>query len=1117
MNNNGLLNFFESHPHCNTIVAGTRGEGKAKFSLQNLQASAAALFAASCFEKYNETYLFVLDDKEEAAYFYNDLLNAFSAHEDAKKKILFFPSAYKRSVQYSKPDSANIVMRTEVLSRLGAKKNSLVISYPEALLEKVITHNKLISNTLQVNIGDAIGIDFLVEVLVEYEFERVDFVYEAGQYAVRGSIVDIFSFSNDYPFRVDFFGDEVETIRTFDIVNQLSKARLDQIAIIPDIQSGSDENRESFLKFISPQSLIWLKDTHFLVEKLDALYSEIFTKSENELHKNQIVSGKELFQNLYDFSVVEFSDKPAFEPKQVLHFKQSPQLDFNKDFNLLAKNLAEKHLQGYTNYFLSENEKQIERLESIFQSIDNQEDVKFFSIQNIIHTGFIEHDLKICFYTDHQIFKRYHKFQLKDSRRSEAKQAITLQEIHGLQPGDYVVHVDHGVGQFGGLQKVEINGKMQESIRLIYKNKDVLFVSIHSLHRIAKYRGKEGIPPKLHKLGSKLWQRLKTKTKSKVKDIAKELIALYAKRKQQQGFSFSADSYMQDELESSFMYEDTPDQLKATIDVKRDMENFIPMDRLVCGDVGFGKTEIAVRAAFKAVADNKQVAVLVPTTILALQHAKTFEKRLHDFPCTVDYISRLKTTKAQRETLKKLAEGKIDIIIGTHRLIGKDVIFKDLGLLIIDEEQKFGVAVKEKLKHLKLNVDTLTLTATPIPRTLQFSLMGARDLSLIHTPPPNRYPILTELLTFNEDAIRDAINYEIERNGQVFFVNNRVQNIYEIEALINRICPTVRTVVAHGQMEGKKLEKIMLDFISEEYGVLIATTIIESGLDIPNANTIIINNAQNFGLGDLHQLRGRVGRSNKKAFCYLLSPPLSSLTPEARRRLKAISNFSELGSGFNISLQDLDIRGAGNMLGGEQSGFIADIGFETYQRILNEAIVELRENEYQNILSTEENPEEKLSEMSFDVKYVSDCHIDTDLQLLFTDEYIANISERVKLYRQLDNIETEENLSIFRSELIDRFGNLPKSGQELLEVVRLRWLAIDLGIEKIILKNRKMILYFVSKPESPFYESETFGRVLQYVQKHQQKCQMKQQNGKLSLVFKQIAKIKSAIQILKSM
>jgi len=1110
-----ILELLNQHKFFSLITKQLEEHKSTNIHLCGLKGSSKAIACAQTFLKHKNTYVVILSDKEEAAYFYNDLVELIN-----EKNILFYPSSYKRSIQYKQLETSNIVIKTEVLNKITSTKNVLIVTYPEAIVEKVITKSNLKKNTLQLNVGEKVSIDFITDVLNEYNFERTDFVYKPGQFSIRGSIIDVFSFSDENPFRIDFFGDEVETIRSFNVENQLSKENLKKINIVPNIQTESTtEKWESFFDFIQKNSVVFANNIQFIADRLDSIYNKTINDSENSPNiKQQIINSQLFLKNLEIVSVIEFSNKNYFKPKLKLNFNTSVQPSFNKNFELLSDNIYENILKGYKIFILSENEKQIKRLNSIFEEINP--DINFEPLTINLHEGFIDNDMKICFYTDHQIFNRYHKFNLKSNFIK--KQSVSLNEITNLHPGDYIVHIDHGIGKFGGLEKIDINGKTQEAIKLIYKDNDILYVSIHSLHRISKYKGKEGIPPKIYKLGSGAWQKLKLNTKKKVKDIAKDLISLYAKRKQKKGFQFSPDSYMNRELEASFIYEDTPDQTKATQNVREDMESNIPMDRLICGDVGFGKTEIAIRAAFKAVADNKQVAILVPTTILALQHFTTFSERLKKFPCTIDYLNRLKTAKVQKETIKKLKEGKIDIIIGTHRLLSKDIKFKDLGLFIIDEEQKFGVSAKEKLKQFKINIDTLTLTATPIPRTLQFSLMGARDLSIINTPPPNRHPILTELHTFSEEIIKEAINYEVDRNGQVFFINNNIKNIEEIKILINRICPNVKTMVAHGQMKGPELEQKMFDFIYGKYDVLIATTIIESGIDIPNANTIIINNAQNYGLSDLHQLRGRVGRSNKKAFCYLLAPPLSLLSSDARRRLSAIENYSELGSGLNIALQDLDIRGAGNMLGGEQSGFIADIGFETYNKILNEAIQELKENEFKNQFKQDCSNEQIQKAQSLTNKpefenftFAKDCHIDTDLELLFPDEYISNISERIKLYRELDNIDNEESLLEFETQLIDRFGKIPTQSEELLNVVRLRWIAIKLGVEKIILKKNKMIIYFISNQSSPFYQSGIFMSILNFVQKQKNNCVMQEKNNKLSLTFTNITNIAQAISTLK--
>ncbi len=1080
--------------------------------LRGLHASASSLFAASIIKKNKQTHLFILSDKEKAAYFQNDLKEIFP-----KKEILFFPSSYKRSAvksENTKIDAGSVIMRTEVLSNI--QDCCVVVSYPEALIEKVSSKENFKKNTLELKKGEEVPINFVEEMLIEYGFEIVDFVYEPGQFAVRGSIVDIFSFSNDFPYRIDFFDDEIDSIRTFDTVSQLSKAKFNKISIVPDIQNKtSAKNKTSFLKFINENTLVWSDDFNMLFDKIKQI-------PETDDYSN-LITVKETAEDFKRFSTVEFSNSSFFNADNFFDFNITKHIQLNKNFELLANQLLDFQDKAYQNYVVSNNDKQIIRLNEILRSEEiistlNISDAKehirdsFSVCEGVMHEGFIDHDLKLNCYTEHQIYGRYHKFILRSAAYHKNKETLTLREINSLQTGDFVVHSDHGIGRFGGLQTIENSGNKQEAIRLVYKDNDILLVNIHNLHKISKYKGKEGKQPRIYKLGSPAWQTMKKKTKSRVKDIARELIALYAKRKQEKGFAFAQDTYLQHALESSFIYEDTPDQTKSTEAVKTDMESDVPMDRLVCGDVGFGKTEVAIRAAFKAVADNKQVAILVPTTVLTLQHFKTFVSRLKDFPCNVDFISRLKTTAQQNDTLKRLAAGEIDIIIGTHRIVSKDVKFKDLGLMIIDEEQKFGVSVKEKLKALKINVDTLTLTATPIPRTLQFSLMGARDLSIINTPPPNRYPIHTELHRFDKNIIKEAVDYEYRRNGQVFFIHNRIDNIYEIESLINRLNPNVRTAVMHGRMKPRELEKTLTGFINEDYGILIATTIIESGLDIPNANTIIINNAQNFGLSDLHQLRGRVGRSNKKAFCYLLAPPMSALTPEARQRLRAVETFSELGSGFNIAMQDLDIRGAGNMLGGEQSGFISDIGFETYHKILDEAMLELREEEFKELFKEKQKTPDEIN--AEDIKFVNDCHIDTDLEVRFTESYIENNEERLKLYRKLDGIKDEQELQEFEAELKDRFGTIPKASLELLSAVRLRRKAMSLGMEKILLRNKKMVCYLVSDQESMYYKSDVFTAIIEFLKKYPDKTALKERKDKLTMTFQDIKSIKDAIAVL---
>ncbi len=1101
-----FLKIFENHPLAENAIGLLKSTPGSKLHLKGLLGASKSIWTGILFRKLRHHFIVILDDWEEASYFYDDLNNL-----GLGDKILFFPASVKKSGPHAIQEQENILLRTEVLNRLSEKKEKYIITtYPEAVAEKVISHEKLEQSTLNLSVGEKVSIGFINEFLQEYGFVRVDFVYEPGQISVRGSIVDIFSYSSDDPYRIDFFGDEVESIRSFNADTQLSKDFFNTISIVPNIQADQDvKNLIAFPDFLPEGCVIAGSNFRQAMDQVTATFNLNLVNEKNP-DSETMISGSVLMQKLQKMTVIEMGFDEYFKSTGIIQFSVSKQPVFHKNFDLLGENLLEFHNKGYDLYILSNNEKQIDRLQAIFH--DTGLRIKFTPIVFTLHEGFIDNDLQACFYTDHQIFERYHRYNLRTRREQRA--SITLKELNKLHPGDYVVHIDHGIGKFAGLVRTEINGKMQEVIRLVYQDNDSLLVSIHSLHRVSKFKGKEGVEPSLNKLGSGAWERMKSRTKAKVKDIARELIALYARRKAEEGFAFSPDSYLQAELEASFIYEDTPDQQKATIAVKEDMEKPIPMDRLVCGDVGFGKTEVAIRAAFKAVADSKQVAVLVPTTVLALQHYKTFSERLADFPANVSYISRLRNPAEIKKSLKEVEEGKVDIIIGTHRLVSEDVKFKDLGLLIVDEEQKFGVSVKEKLKQLKISVDTLALTATPIPRTLQFSLMGARDLSVIQTPPPNRYPILTEVHGFSESLIRDAILFEIQRGGQVFFIHNRIQNIYDVEATLKKMLPGIKTVVGHGQMEGKKLEKVMLDFISGEFDILISTAIIESGLDIPNANTMIINQAQNFGLSDLHQLRGRVGRSNKKAFCYLITPPLSTLTPEARKRLKTIEEFADLGSGFHIAMQDLDIRGAGNLLGAEQSGFISDIGFETYHRILNEAIQELKLEEFHDVFEKDKNDQ---TNAFFELKYVEDCQIDTDLELLFPSDYIPGDAERMLLYRELDSIGSEEELKKFGENLVDRFGELPEESRELLEVVNLRRKAIDLGIERITLKSNMMICYFVTDQDSPFYHSPVFGKILQFIQSHPKNCRMKESAKKLTLTFANVRTVSEGSQLLGSL
>ncbi len=1098
-----LQEVFETHKNI-SAVASIVSRHKNIYA-KGLQGSSAAMFAASLYHKTDKCFLYILNDLESAGYFYHDLTQILGADD-----VLFFPSAYKRAIKYGQIDPANEILRTEVLGKMQTdNKHLIIISYPEALAEKVVSKSILEKNTIHIKADEEIDRGFVSDMLDSFGFEYVDYVYEPGQYAIRGSILDVFSFSYEFPYRIDFFGDEVSTIRTFDIETQLSKEKLQQIQIIPDMQK-SDLDRESFLKLIPKDTVAGFTDFVWAGQKIDAVYTDTAILDNPEYEKDvqaKLTTSEEYMSLINTFTHIHFGARMHEVADATIEFQTDRQQSFHKNFDLISETFHKYIDQGFKIYILSDSEKQHKRLKAIFE--DRGDNIDFVPVEKTLSEGFIDETLKICCFTDHQLFDRYHKYNLKSDRVRSGKFALSLKELQQFQIGDYIVHIDHGVGQFGGLVRSDMNGKMQELIKLIYLNNDSIFVSLHALHKISKYRGKEGEPPRINKLGTGAWNRIKEKTKSKVKDIARDLIQLYAKRRQEEGFSFSPDSFLQHELEASFIYEDTPDQVKATTDVKLDMENIKPMDRLICGDVGFGKTEVAIRAAFKAVTDNKQVAVLVPTTVLAYQHYQTFKDRLKDFPCRVEYISRARSTGTIKEVLDEVKDGKVDILIGTHRIVSKDVKFKDLGLLIIDEEQKFGVAVKEKLKQMKSNVDTLTMTATPIPRTLQFSLMGARDLSSITTPPPNRYPIQTEVHTFDPHIIREAINFEMSRNGQVFFINNRIKNIYELEDIIRREVPDARIAVGHGQMDPAKLEAIIIDFVNHEYDVLLATSIIESGIDIPNANTIIVNNAQNFGLSDLHQLRGRVGRSNKKAFAYLLAPPLHTLTPEARRRLQAIENFSELGHGFHIAMQDLDIRGAGNLLGAEQSGFIADLGYEVYQKILTEAVNELKNEEFSDIYHEAEG-EEKIAGDDF----VDDVQIESDLELLFPATYIPNDSERITLYRELDNMERETDVFNFMERLEDRFGKIPQEGRELIMVVRLRSLAKTLGIEKVVLKGGRMSLFLISNTDSPYYQSKAFDKLLDYIQKYPRSCELKERNGKRSVSIQHIPNVETACMAL---
>lgn len=1114
MSKQNIAELYNSFDKVDEIINAVKKETN-QIQIKNLAGSSLSFVISSVYQKIERPLLLICEDKEEAAYYFNDFEQFLIVDNPSKRHdVLFYPGSYRRPYQIEETDNANILLRAEVLNRINSqKKPALIVTYSEALFEQVITKNELKRNTLKVSVGDSLSLDFIHDLLHEYKFNRVDFVVEPGDFAIRGGIVDVFSFSNDEPYRIEFFGDEIDSIRTFDIESQLSIDRMNKIDIMPNVENKYlEEKRQSFLKYISSKTVIFTKNPDLAGARLDKLFAKAQEAFKNLTGEVKQMNPEELFCNgsfinkqLLDFSLVKVSNTISEKDQNVISFNTLPQPSFNKQFDLLIADLHENTDNGITNYLYCDNDSQAKRFHDIFDDLD--QNVQYQTITNPLYQGFLDHDLKIACFTDHQIFERYHKFRLKSGYSK--KQSLQLKELNNLVVGDYVTHIDHGIGKFGGLQKIDVEGKKQEAIKLIYGERDVLYISIHALHKITKYSGKDGKAPKVHKLGSNVWKKLTQKTKARVKHIAFDLIELYAKRKLQKGIAYHQDSYLQHELEASFIYEDTPDQLSATQDVKADMEKDQPMDRLICGDVGFGKTEIAIRAAFKAADNGKQVAILVPTTILAFQHAKTFKERLKDFPLRIDYLNRFRSTKQRKDTLEALASGEVDIIIGTHQLVNKNVKFKDLGLLVIDEEQKFGVAVKDKLKTLRENIDTLTLTATPIPRTLQFSLMAARDLSVIKTPPPNRHPIETHVVRFAEETIRDAIRYEIQRGGQVFFIHNRIENIKEVAGLIQRLVPDAKIGIGHGQMEGKKLEHLMLQFINGEFDILVSTTIVESGLDVPNANTIFINNANNFGLSDLHQMRGRVGRSNKKAFCYLITPPYHVMTDDARKRIQALEVHSELGSGFYIAMKDLEIRGAGDLLGGEQSGFINDIGFETYQKILNEAIEELKENEFKHLYHQEE--EETRT-------YVKEVQIDSDFEILFPDDYISSISERLSLYKELSEFETEEDLQIFESKLNDRFGDLPTQAVDLLNSVRLKWVARSLGLERLVLKRKRMIGYFISDQQSDFYHSAYFTRVLNYVQKNGKTCVMKEKQTakglRLLITFIRIDSVEKALSTL---
>ncbi len=1109
-----LLDLFQQDDRTRTLVRALEGDRPARLRLAGLRGAQPAFVLAGTMGALARQHLYIANDKEEAAYFQNNLADLLDG-----KKVPFFPDSFKRPMFFQELNNTHVLERTETINYLGTHREGaqLAVTYPEAIFEKVVNPKVLDDSRISIRVGEIADVDFLIEILTEYGFTREDFVYEPGQFSIRGGIIDIFSYGNEYPYRVELFDEEVESIRTFNPGTQLSVRKISAISIVPNINTKfSREDKVSLFHVLPEGTVLWVSDFQILLDKLVQCFekAEEFADTLTVMHEQELVDlfrdrafirPKDVVNDMQRYPIICLSEhRQPIELDQTIAYAARPQPSFNRNFELLIENLEANQREGLGNFIFTDNKKQIERFYAIFEDLHAK--VHFQPVPVAIHQGFVDLDLQVACYTDHQIFERFHRYRLKQGFTKD--QALNMRMLRDLQPGDFVTHIDHGVGRYSGLEKIDINGHVQESVRLIYKNNDILYVSINSLHKISKYAGKEGKVPRLDKLGSDAWKKLKSRTKKKVKDIAAGLIKLYAKRRAAEGHGFPADGYLQNELEASFIYEDTPDQLRATQEVKEDMQAQHPMDRLICGDVGFGKTEVAIRAAFKAVVGGKQVAVLVPTTILALQHYKTFRERLDEFGVSVDYINRFRTAAERRAVFQKLKEGQLDIVIGTHGLLNKQVGFQDLGLLIIDEEQKFGVAAKEKLRKLKVNVDTLTLTATPIPRTLQFSLMAARDLSILRTPPPNRQPIHTEVRIFSEELVRDAIYYEVNRGGQVFFVHNRVKNLPDVAAMVRRMCPDVEIATAHGQMDSKKLEKTLIEFIDRQYDVLVCTNIIETGLDIPNANTIIVNNAHQYGMSDLHQLRGRVGRSNKKAFCYLFSPPMSTLTSEARKRLRTLEEFSDLGSGFDIAMRDLDIRGAGNILGAEQSGFITDIGYETYQKILEEAVQELKENEFKDLFR--EELEKKRA-------YVRDVQVDTDTEMHIPSEYVASVDERLRLYTQLDKIETEEGIEAFAAQLRDRFGDIPPEVEDLFEGLRLRWICKNLGFERLILKNNKLRCYFVENPQSPFYESELFHQMMQWMadQGHRHGLSFKKTNRYFMMIKDGVRSLGEAVRLMK--